>query len=50
MNGTITFRGENIEAVARAIGRATGALLDGAASWTDTTGTTYDVHLTVNNH
>ncbi|MGW3763057.1 hypothetical protein [Streptomyces sp. NPDC005131] len=48
--GTITFRGENIEAAATAIGRATGALLDGAASWTDTTGTTYDVHLTVNNH
>ncbi|MEV7952970.1 hypothetical protein [Streptomyces sp. NPDC088141] len=48
VNGTIVFRGETAEAAVTAIGRAADALLDGAASWTDTTNTTYDVKLTVN--
>ncbi|MFJ3270941.1 hypothetical protein [Streptomyces sp. NPDC086776] len=50
VNGTVTFRGESAEAAATALNRAAGALLDGAASWTDTTATTYDVQITVANN
>ncbi|WP_326745361.1 hypothetical protein [Streptomyces sp. NBC_01760] len=50
VNGTVSFRGESAEAAATALNRAAGALLDGAASWTDTTATTYDVQITANNN